>query len=70
MAKGVKVAYPVEGVGKGVFTEVGEYFVVDLKSSEVCLRTGQRRFYVESGGGKLPDSRIASSEYASIGVGS
>lgn len=29
-------AYPVEGVGKGVFPEVGEHFVINFESSEVC----------------------------------
>ena len=31
-----KAAYPVEGVGKGVFTEIGEHFVINFESSEVC----------------------------------
>ena len=35
-----RMAYPVEGVGEGVFTEVGEDFVVNLESGEVCWRSG------------------------------
>ena len=31
-----KAAYPVEGVGKGVFTEIGEHFVINFESSEIC----------------------------------
>ena len=31
-----KVAYPVKGVGKRVFTEVGEHIVINFEGSEVC----------------------------------
>lgn len=34
------MAYPVEGVGKGVFTEIGEDVVVDLEGGEVCWKSG------------------------------
>ena len=31
-----RAAYPVEGVGKRVFTEIGEHVVINFESSEVC----------------------------------
>ena len=31
-----KAAYPVEGVGKGVFTEIAKHFVVNFERSEIC----------------------------------
>lgn len=33
------MTYPVEGVGKGVFAEVGEDFVVDLEGCEIGCTT-------------------------------
>ena len=64
-----RAAYPVEGVGEGVFAEIGEDFVVNLEGGEVCWRTGQIGT-CETYRKDLRDWRIASSENASIGVAS